>query len=130
MHTQTWHRGFDTSLPNLGRRDGWGLWLTDNPAYAALYPCDPDLPAKSPLRGTVSVALDMNELRLLSEEEVYELELDAWMADPETCAIITKMGFDGWRCRYEDCDAEGLCVTNPKIIRCIQDKVFNSRLNS
>ena len=117
MPIRTWYRGYDKSFPNYGTRDGWGLWLTDDPGYAGLYPAGPLLPKDSPLRGTASFTVDTDGLRLLSEGDVYDFELDAWTADPDTCRIISAMGFDGWTCHYDETDACGLCIVNPEIIK-------------
>ena len=117
---QTWYRGYNADLPNLGVPDGGGLWLTDEYDYAKQYADHFD-------NGKVAaVTIDFTKINWATETEIYDSDLDPYESGPMMAEAVRKLGFNAWICDYYDDNAQGLCLLGTNAIvsveNCIDEK--------
>ena len=112
----TWYRGYDSKYPNLAVPKNHGMWMTDNIEYAKTYA------EKFGKYGKIAkITIDWSKISWVTEGEIYDLELDAYYSDENTCRIVKQNGYNAWICDYYDDDARGLCLIDSSPIVSIED---------
>ena len=112
----TWYRGYDSKYPNLAVPKNHGMWMADNIEYAKTYA------EKFGKYGKIAkITIDWSKISWVTEGEIYDLELDAYYSDENTCRIVKQNGYNAWICDYYDDDARGLCLIDSSPIVSIED---------
>ena len=112
---QTWYRGYNADLPNLGVPNGGGLWLTDEYDYAKQYADHFD-------NGKVAaVTIDFTKINWATETEIYDSDLDPYESGPMMAKAVRKLGFNAWICDYYDDNAQGLCLLDMSAVVSVED---------
>lgn len=111
-----WYRGYDSKYPNLGVPKNHGMWMTDNIEYAKTYAEEFGKYGK-----IAKITIDWSKISWATEGEIYELELDAYISDEDTCRIVKQNGYNAWICDYYSDDARGLCLIDSSPIVSIED---------
>lgn len=112
---QTWYRGYNSDLPNLGVPNGGGLWLTDEYDYAKQYADHFD-------NGKVAaVTIDFTKINWATETEIYDSDLDPYESGPMMAKAVRKLGFNAWICDYYDDNAQGLCLLDMSAVVSVED---------
>ena len=113
---ETWYRGYDSKYPNLGVPKNHGIWMTDNIEYAKTYAEEFGKYGK-----IAKITIDWSKISWATEGEIYDLELDAYCSDEDTCRIVKQNGYNAWICDYYSDDARGLCLIDSSPIVSIED---------
>ena len=112
----TWYRGYDSKYPNLAVPKNHGMWMTDNIEYAKTYA------EKFGKYGKIAkITIDWSKISWATEGEIYDLELDAYYSDEDTCRIVKQNGYNAWICDYYSDGARGLCLIDSSPIVSIED---------
>lgn len=112
----TWYRGYDSKYPNLAVPKNHGMWMTDNIEYAKTYA------EKFGKYGKIAkITIDWSKISWVTEGEIYDLELDAYYSDENTCRIVKQNGYNAWICDYYSDGARGLCLIDSSPIVSIED---------
>lgn len=113
---ETWYRGYDSKYPNLGVPKNHGIWMTDNIEYAKTYAEEFGKYGK-----IAKITIDWSKISWATEGEIYDLELDAYISDEDTCRIVKQNGYNAWICDYYSDGARGLCLIDSSPIVSIED---------
>ena len=113
---ETWYRGYDSKYPNLGVPKNHGMWMTDNIEYAKTYAEEFGKYGK-----IAKITIDWSKISWATEGEMYDLELDAYYSDEDTCRIVKQNGYNAWICDYYSDGARGLCLIDSSPIVSIED---------
>ena len=113
---ETWYRGYDSKYPNLGVPKNHGMWMTDNIEYAKTYAEEFGKYGK-----IAKITIDWSKISWATEGEIYDLELDAYDSDEDTCRIVKQNGYNAWICDYYSDGARGLCLIDSSPIVSIED---------
>ena len=113
---ETWYRGYDSKYPNLGVPKNHGMWMTDNIEYAKTYAEEFGKYGK-----IAKITIDWSKISWATEGEIYDLELDVYDSDEDTCRIVKQNGYNAWICDYYSDGARGLCLIDSSPIVSIED---------
>ena len=111
-----WYRGYDSKYPNLGVPKNHGMWMTDNIEYAKTYAEEFGKYGK-----IAKITIDWSKISWATEGEIYDLELDVYDSDEDTCRIVKQNGYNAWICDYYSDGARGLCLIDSSPIVSIED---------